>query len=134
MPTFYAFWFFFSAGWGYLLAGFSASDAPPLGQLVGSFPLAFVTFLVLLGLELRRQPLGKYAPRPSFKLKPWNRPIGVALFCALTFVFASMWGVGFSVAMNLSGLHVAFHFLALGSGALCAIFACPYVFPSKFGA
>ena len=29
MRLFYAFWFVFCAGWGYVLAGFAESDAPP---------------------------------------------------------------------------------------------------------
>lgn len=132
MRWFYAFWFFFCSGWGYLLATFAESDGPSLGQLFASFPVALLTFVVLFGVSLYRLPLGRRVQRPSLDLKPWNQPTGFLLFLALTFVFSSFWGVGIAVAGQLSGLRVALHFLALGAGALAAIFVSRYVFPSKF--
>lgn len=133
MRLFYTFWFFFCSGWGYLLAGFADSDAPPLGQLVASFPLVLLTCVVLFWLELRRLPPGQFAERPSLKLKPWNRPTGLLLFVGLTFVFASLWGVGIAVVAHMPGLLIALHFLSLGAGTLAAIFVCRHAFPSKFG-
>jgi hypothetical protein len=134
MRFFYAFWFLFCAGWGYVLAGFAESDAPPWGQLVASFPLALLTCIVLFGLELRRLRLGQFAEQPSLKLKPWNRPTGFLLFIGLTFVFASVWGVGIAVLAHMPGLRVALHVLSLGAGTVASIFVCRHAFPSKFGA
>jgi hypothetical protein len=133
MRSFYAFWFFFSAGWGYLLAGPSEFGVPQWGQLLASFPLSFLTCFVLIALELRRLPSGQLAHPPSLGLKPWNRPAGLFLFIALTFVFAAFWGVAFAVALPLPGLRSALHFLGLGMGALTALVASRYVFRSKFG-
>ena len=134
MRTFYGLWFLFCAGWGYLLAGFPASNAPSWSRLLLSFPLALATCVVLFWLELRRLPPGKLAESPSFNLKPWNRPTGFLLFIGLTFVFASLWGVAISATAQLPGLRVALHFLALGIGTVGAIYVCRYAFPSKFSA
>lgn len=134
MRLFYAFWFFFCAGWGYLAASFSEADGPPWGHLAASFPLAVLTCAVLFWLELRRMSPGQLAQRPSLKLRPWNRPTGMLLFIGLTFVFAALWGVAIAVLAGLPGVRVALSFLALGAGDVGAIFVCRYVFPSKFSA
>ncbi len=134
MRIFYALWFFFCSGWGYLLAGFAESDAPQWGQLALSFPLALLTCIVLFWLELRRLPHGQFAERPSLDLKPWNRPTGLLLFIGLTFVFTSVWGVGIAAFAQMPGLRAALHFLSLGAGTVAAVFVCRHAFPAKFGA
>lgn len=134
MRFFYVVWFFFCAGWGYLIADFPESDAPPWGQVVGSFPLALLTFGGLYWLELRRLLPGQLAQPPSLKLKPWNRPTGLMLFIGLTFVFASLWGVVIAAIGDLPGLRIAVNFLMLGAGAVVAIFACRRIFPARFDA
>jgi hypothetical protein len=133
MRLFYAFWFFFCAGWGYVLAGFAESDAPSWGNLFASFPLALLTCVVLFWLELRRLPPGQFAQLPSLRLKPWNRPTGFILFIGLTFVFTSLWGVVIAAVAHLPGLRVALHFLLLGAGTVGAVLVCRHAFPAKFG-
>src|SRR5690349_21687257 len=113
MRVFYVFWFFFCAGWGYLLASFAESDAPPWANLVATFPISLLFGVLMIWLELRSLPLGRLADPPSLKLKPWNRPTGIVLFIGLTFVFASVWGVAIALAANMSGIRVALNALSL---------------------
>ncbi len=133
MRTFYAFWFFFCSGWGYILASFAESDAPTWGNLVASFPVALLFSVVMIWLELRTLPAGRLADQPSLKLKPWNRPTGLILFVGLTFVFASLWGVAIALAANMSGLRASLNALSLGAGAVGALIVCRHAFPAKFG-
>ncbi len=81
MRIFYIFWFFFCSGWGYLLATFPNENAPPFLQVAATFPAAFATTLVLIWLEVSRLPNAEEASAPTFRLKPWNRPMGMVLFC-----------------------------------------------------
>jgi len=67
MRLFYSFWFFFCAGWGYLLAGFGEAEGPAWSRLAASFPLALLTSAVLFWLQLRRLPQGRVAQPPSLR-------------------------------------------------------------------
>jgi len=134
MRKFYIFWFFFCAGWGYLFAGFAESDSPPWNQIAASFPLGILSFVVLFWFELRRLPPGQVADQPSFNLKPWNRPTGMAFFIGITFVFAALWGIPIAILAHLPGLRTAVNALVLGIAPITAIFVCSHVFPSKFSA
>jgi hypothetical protein len=134
MRTFYVFWFFFCSGWGYLLAQFQESESPTWGQVVVLFPAAFLFSFLLVWLELRRLQGGERAQRPSLALKPWDRPTGMALFGGLTFMFASLWGVGFSVVGGMSGVRVALHFMAMGVGLVTATLASYRLYPERYSA
>ena len=133
MRVFYFFWFFFCAGWGYLLAGFGEVFSPTWAQIILSFPLSFLVFAVLFWLELQRLPPGQLAQSPSFKIKPWNRPTGLLLFLGLTFAFISLWGVAIALVTNITGLRVMLYFLAISCGGVGAILVCRQAFPEKFG-
>jgi hypothetical protein len=133
MRAFYFFWFFFCAGWGYLLAGFGEVFGPTWAQITLSFPLALLVCAVLFWLELQRLPLGQLAQPPSFKIKPWNRPTGLLLFLGLTFTFISSWGVIIALVTHITGLRITLYFLAISCGCVGAILVCRQVFPEKFG-
>jgi len=132
MRTFYAFWFFFSAGWGHLIATSPELAPASGGRVLAMFPVAIACGLVLTVLELSRMPAGKRADMPSLMLKPWNYPTGLLQFIALTFVFSSVWGIVFVIARGLPGAYAALHFLALGGGPLVALLLAPRILPSKF--
>src|SRR5438093_1281283 len=107
MRRFYIFWFFFSAGWGYLLAQPFPGGFEPrsIALAVASLPVGALTFFLVLSFELWRLGADKKVHKPSLALKPWNMPIGSALFALVTFLFAGTWGV--AIALILGNGHVA---------------------------
>lgn len=132
MRSFYVFWFFFCAGWGYLSATFPSDHSPPWPQVAVALPAALTLSIVILWLELRRLPTGQLATRPSLNLKPWNRPMGLSIFIGLTLAFSGFWGLGMSWAFNLPSPVVAFQFFAMGAGLTGGIYAVYRIFPAKF--
>jgi hypothetical protein len=133
MRFFYAVWFFFCAGWGYLSATFPSEHSPHLLQVAVALPMTLIVTIGVLWLELRKLPVGTVASRPTLKLKPWNRPIGLTIFGGLTFVFTGLWGVGMSFVFNLSSPGVALQTLAMGAGLTGGCYVARQVFPDKFG-
>lgn len=132
MRIFYIFWFFFCSGWGYLFATFPNENAPPFLQVAATFPAALATTLVLIWLELRRLPNAEGASAPSFRLKPWNRPMGMFLFVGTTFAFAGLWGTGLAWAFDLSSLATALQVMFTGLGLVVGCHAAPRLFPRRF--
>ena len=132
MRTFYMFWFFFCSGWGYLCASFPSENSPPLLQVAATLPVALATSLALIWMELRWRRDIKPAAGPSLKLKPWNRPIGMALFLGLTFAFAGLWGVGLAWALDLSSPATALQMMFAGLGVVIGCYAAPRLFPRPF--
>jgi len=132
MRVFYAFWFFFCAGWGYLSATFPSEHSPHLMHAASVFPIALTMSIGLLWLELRKLPAGKVASPPSLQLKPWNRPIGLFLFIGLTFAFSGFWGLGLSSLFNLPSPGVALQFFAMGTGTVGGCYFSLRLFPNKF--
>lgn len=132
MRAFYIFWFFFCAGWGYLSATFPAEHSPSLFQAVIAFPVALAMSTALLWYELRSTPTGALASPPSLTLKPWNRPIGLALFIGLTFSFAGIWGSVMALSFKLPSPLVAFQSLAAGAGLAGSCLVAHRLFPHKF--
>lgn len=133
MRFFYAFWFFFCAGWGYLSATFPSEQSPHWVHAAYTFPITLAMSIGLIWLELQKLPAGKTAPRPSLQLKPWNRPLGVTLFVGLTFAFSGFWGLGLSLLFNLPSPFVAFQFFAMGAGFVGGCYLAYRLFPTKFG-
>ena len=136
MKRFYVFWFFFSAGWGYLMAeAFPAAIAPrSLAMALASLPVGALTFFLLLSFELWRLGSSRKAPRPSLALKPWNMPFGGAIFVLMTFLFASSWGVLFAVIRDNGHISEPLHYLSLSVGGLIAVWGVHRAFPSRFAA
>jgi hypothetical protein len=134
MRSFYVFWFFFCAGWGYLSAAFPTEHSPLWPQAAAALPAALIMSIVILWLELRRLPTGRLATRPSLNLKPWNRPMGLAIFIGLTFAFSGFWGLSMYWVFNLPSPNVAFQFFAMGAGLTGGSYAIYRIFPEKFAA
>jgi hypothetical protein len=132
MRFFYAFWFFFCAGWGYLSATFPSEQSLHWAYAASTLTIALVMSIGLLWLELRKLPVGKTAPRPSLQLKPWNRPVGANVFFGLTFVFSGLWGLGLSFIFDLPSPAVAFQFFAMGAGLMGGCYFAYRLFPNKF--
>lgn len=131
---FYFFWFFFCAGWGYLSATFPTQPSPSLVHAVVTFPATLAMSTGILWYELRGLPIGALASPPSLHLKPWNRPIGLALFIGLTFAFSGVWGIAMALTFVLPSPLVALHFMAMGAGLAGGCFVAHYLFPQKFSA
>ena len=132
MRLFYILWFFICAGWGYLSATFPSQHSPSWTSVAIALPIALVTSIGLLWMELRKLPTGTLALPPSLLLKPWNRPAGPVLFAGLTFLFAGLWGTAMGMTLNLSSPLVALHFLCIGAGVAAGCFAAHRLFPQKF--
>ena len=136
MKRFYVLWFFFCAGWGYLMAeplpeGFAPRS---ISMALATAPVAAVTFFALLAFELWRHGPNHKLPRPSISLKPWQMPLGPAIFVPITFLFSGMWAVMFAAVRGNGQLPEAVHFLLLGAGALIGVWGVHRVFPSRFAA
>lgn len=133
MNRFYVFWFFFCAGWGYLMAQPIPNATVPqsLGLALASFPISAVTFFLILAIDVWRSRPRKLT-RPSFALKPWNMPAGGALFVLVTFAFAGVWGILVAAILDQAIVVQALQFFLLGLGGLVGVWSAYYVFPSRF--
>ena len=132
MRVFYFFWFLFCAAWGYLSATFPLEHTQSLLEEALWFPTVLFSSLFAIWTELRTLPAHKLASAPSFQLKPWNRPTGMALFIGLSFAFVGFWGVLFSWACGLSSPSVSLRFFCMGAGLLAACWLAHRVFPDRF--
>lgn len=132
MRAFYVFWFFSCAGWGFLSATFPAEDSPSWIRVAASLPAMLLTTIGLHWMELRNIPHERLVSRPSLKLKPWNRPMGLAMFVGLTFLFSGIWGSGISLVSDPSHTHLSLQFLAMGAGVVGGCYVAYRLFPSKF--
>jgi hypothetical protein len=136
MKRFYVFWFFFAAGWGYLIAeplppGFAPRSIP---MAFASFPVGTLTVFLILAIELWRLGPNKKALPPSLTLKPWTMPFGMVMFVLMTFLFASTWGILFSMLRVDGQITEPLHFFCLSVGGLVGIWSVFRALPSRFAA
>jgi hypothetical protein len=136
VKRFYVFWFFFSAGWGYLMAEpWPAGFAPrSITMALVSLPVAALSLFLLLSFELWRLGPNNKASRPSLSLKPWNMPFGGAVFVLMTFFFAGSWGVLFAMIRDNGQVSEPLHFFLLSAGGLIGVWGVYRVFSSRFAA
>lgn len=132
MKRFYGFWFFFCAGWGYLLAQFPPpNNYNSLLTVVGAFLGGVFTFFLLMTIEVWRTPSERRVAGPSLNLKPWNLPFGIPVFVLITFLFSSIWGVFFAILVPAMSVSHPAQCLALSTGGLIGLRLCTHVFSSR---
>ena len=133
MKRFYVFWFFFSAGWGFLLSR-SLGDTPrEVAEILLAFPLGALTSAMLLAIEAWRARPGKL-PAPRIELKPWHMPTGVMQFVLVTFAFASLWGLLFGMLLAGSDVRQPLFFLLMSVGGLAGMLGVFRGLRSRFAA
>jgi hypothetical protein len=133
MRYFYSFWFFFCSGWGYLLTTFTEEHAPSWPIAFLTLPIALVSSIFILWLDLSKHSADQLASPPSMSLKPWNRPIGMLMFIGLTFTFSSFWGFAITALLNQGSNRLILQFFSLGAGAIGGCYAIYRIAPTKFG-
>lgn len=134
MKRFYLFWFFFAAGWGYLMSEPfpNAPQARTLAMSFASLPVGAITFFLLFSIELWRLGPNAKLPRPSLSLKPWNVRMGLPIFVLMTFLFSSVWGTVFALSKSNGYVTEPLHFFLLSVGGLTGIWLVYRLFPSRF--
>jgi hypothetical protein len=121
MKRFYVFWFFFSAGWGYLMSQpFSGVETKTAAHILLALPLGALTAAMLLAVEAWRMRPGKL-PAPNIELRPWHMPTGVMQFVFVTFMFSGAWGVFFGAILASSDFREPLFFLMMSVGGLGGI-------------
>jgi hypothetical protein len=134
MKRFYVGWFFFSAGWGYLMAQ-PFADVPP--RPAADIPLAFlsgaITAALLLGIEAWRARPGKL-PAPRIELKPWHMPTGLMQFVFVTFTFSGLWGVLLGTLLTTGDVKEPLFVLMMSLGGLAGMLGIYRGFQSRFAA
>ena len=134
MKRFYVFWFFFSAGWGYLMAQSFSGVAPRAAtEILLAFPLGALSAALLLAIEAWRARPGKL-PAPRIELKPWHMPTGVMQFVFVTFAFSSVWGLVLGALLTAGDIRQSLFFLMMSLGGLAGVLAVYRVLPSRFAA
>lgn len=132
MRRFYVFWFFFSAGWGYLMSQrFPGVEPKTTAQIAGGLPAGALTIFLLLSLEAWRTRPQKLLP-PSVDLKPWQMPMGVTLFVLLTFLFSSFWGVLFGLLLSGSDFREPLFMLLVSAGGLTGVWGAYRAFRTRY--
>jgi hypothetical protein len=134
MKRFYVFWFFFSAGWGYLMSQPSATAEPKAAtHILAALPLGALTAALLLAIEAWRARPGKL-PAPSIELRPWHMPTGVMQFVFVTFMFSGFWGVIFGAILTSSDFREPLFFLMMSVGGLVGILGVHRALQSHYAA
>ena len=134
MRRFYVFWFFFSAGWGYLMSQpFPGFEPKMATHIAGALPIGALTAFLLLGLEAWRARPGKLQA-PRLDLKPWQVPMGLMQFVFATFMFSGFWGVVFGTVFESSDFREPLFFFLMSVGGLGGIIGVHRVFQSRFAA
>jgi hypothetical protein len=132
MRTFYTFWFVVCSGWGAALA-----SLPPLYESAAgtalSFPMAIASVGLLSYLGLRRRGLPPEEARLNLDLRPWQQPIGVMQFILLTFLFSSLWGIGFVPILRSGSVLVPLRAFALALGGILGLWGACYAYRSRLG-
>ena len=132
MKRFYVFWFFFSAGWGYLVSQpFPGVEPKALLQVAGGLLAGALTMFMLLCVEAWRTRPHKL-PRPSIDLKPWQMPTGVMLFVLVTFLFAGFWGIVFGLSLSGSDFREPAFIMLTSIGGLVGVWAAYRAFPTRY--
>ena len=131
MKIFYAFWFLFSAGWGYLMSQPLGFEPKTKLQTAAGIPIGAMMTFFLLGIEAWRA-----APRslqaPSIELKPWQMPTGLLQFVLVTFMFSGFWGVVFGAVLPSSDFGEPLFFLLISVGGLGGVIGVHRAFRSRF--
>ena len=134
MKRFYVFWFFFSAGWGYLMSQpFAGAEPKTATHILGALPLGALTAALLLAIEAWRARPGRL-PAPNIELRPWHMPTGVMQFVFVTFTFSGFWGVVFGATLASSDFREPLFFLMMSIGGLVGIVGVHRAFQSRFAA
>jgi hypothetical protein len=132
MKRFYVFWFFFSAGWGYLMSQpFPGFEPKTIAHIAAALPIGALMAFLLLGIEAWRARPGKLQA-PRLDLKPWEMPTGLTQFVFATFMFSGFWGVVFGAVLASSDFREPLFFFLLSVGALAGIVGVHRAFPSRF--
>ena len=129
----YVFWFFFSAGWGYLMSeSFPGAEQRSLAEALGALPLSALTIVMIMAVELWRMGPNRKALPPSLSLKPWNMPVGIPQFVMITFLFSSIWGLVFAFIRESGAVEQPLFFLSLSVGGLAGLLAVHHLFRARF--
>lgn len=128
MRGFYIFWFFFCAGWGYLMATFPTHDAESLMHVLITFPVATFFGAIVTYVGLRGKPPSAANSRLSIDLKPWQQPLGFIQFVTITLVFSAIWGIGLSMLPRGRNVVYPLFMLSLATGSLLGAWAACRVY------
>jgi hypothetical protein len=129
----YVLWFFFCAGWGYLMAeSFPGIEQRSIVEALLALPLGALTVLMIMAVELWRLAPGGKLLAPSLSLKPWNMPVGVIQFVSVTFLFSSIWGLVFAPMRTSGAIEQSLFVLSLGVGGLVGLFAFHHLYRARF--
>lgn len=134
MKRFYVIWFFFCAGWGYLMAQPFTGNAPrPVSEILLAFPLGALATAMLFAVEAWRVHPGKLAA-PRIELKPWQMPTGIMQFVFVTFAFSGLLGLLFGAFLPAGDVRQPLFILLMSLGGLAGILAVYRGFHSRFAA
>jgi hypothetical protein len=129
----YLLWFFFCAGWGYLMVeSFPDAEQRSLVEALGALPLSALTVFMIMAIEFWRMGPDKKILRPSLSLKPWNMPVGAMQFVFVTFLFSSVWGLVFAPMRESTAFEQPLFFLSLSVGGLVGLWAVHHLFRARF--
>ena len=134
MKRFYVFWFFFSAGWGYLMSQpFAGAEPRTATHILAALLLGALTAALLLAIEAWRARPGKL-PAPRIDLKPWHMPTGGMQFVLVTFMFSGFWGLIFGLTLEAADFKEPLFYLAMSIGGLLGILGVHRALQSRFAA
>jgi hypothetical protein len=132
MRIFYLFWFFFCGVWGYLLPLAATENEKSILETLMSFPLALIGFGLMAFFAMKSAKINSSEAHIRLDIKPWKRPLGTFVFVPISFVFISVWGIGFSVFLHKKGLLGTIGVLALASGVLFGTWFACRVYRNKY--
>lgn len=128
MRAFYVFWFFFCAGWGYLMSTFPHHDGDSLLNAFLTLVLAIFFGGVGTFLVLRSKAISAAHASLNIDLKPWQQPLGMIQFGSITFIFSAIWGIGFFMLPQASNILFPLRMLFLAAGFLFGAWAACRVY------
>ena len=129
----YVLWFFFCAGWGYLMAeSFPGDEQRSLVEVLFALPLSAASVIAIMAIKFWRLAPGAKLLAPSLSLKPWNMPVGVIQSVSVTFLFSSIWGLVFAPMRSSGAIEQPLFFLFLSVGSLAGLFAVHRFYRARF--
>jgi hypothetical protein len=131
MRIFYIFWFFFCASWGYLLPFATANNEKSIVDSVSVFPLALTVFGSMAFWTMISAKIQHEDARISLDIKPWERPLGIFVFVPVSFIFVSIWGMGFSIFLHDKGLAGSLEVFSMASGILTGAWCACHAYRHK---